>query len=272
MIHITDKEFKEFSSLIKMNYGIHLKQEKKILVEGRLQKRLDELGLISFSEYYEYIMADGTGMAMNDMVDKITTNHTYFMREREHFDYLKQVVLPYLSASVKQKDLGIWSAASSSGEEPYTIAMIIDEYFGLQKHEWDTKILATDISDKVLTQARAGVYSTQKIESLPTLWKSKYFISIDSENYRISDQLRQEVIFRKFNLMTQIYPFKRKFHIIFCRNVMIYFDQNTKNELINRMYDCLEPGGYLFIGHSESVDRTKSRFQYVMPSVYRKER
>lgn len=271
MVAITDKEFRQLADYIKMNYGINLKKEKQALVMGRLANVLSGKGFKSFSDYYDYVVADRTGEAVITLVDKITTNHTFFMREPDHFYFFKDKVLPYLSRTVRDKDLRIWCAACSSGEESYTLAMILDEYFGDEKKNWDTKILATDISDKVLTIARNGIYSNERIAPLPANWRLGYFSKLDKENSVVSERIRNEVIYRKLNLMDERFPFKRKFHTIFIRNVMIYFDNETKEKLVYKLYEQMEPGGYLFIGHSESLNREVTRFKYIMPSVYRKE-
>ncbi|NLJ87541.1 MAG: protein-glutamate O-methyltransferase CheR [Epulopiscium sp.] len=270
MIPITNKEYNLFKKYIHSHYGIYLKDEKKALVMGRLQRILVEKGFKDFTEYYNYIISDKSGEASKILINKITTNHTFFMREVEHFYFFKNQVLPYLLNVVKDKDLRIWSAGCSSGEEPYTLSMIIDEFLGKEKIWWDTKILATDISSQVLGEAIKGVYSSDEIASLPYSWKLNYFEKIDDENFVIKNKIKNEVIFRKFNLMESIFPFKRNFHVIFCRNVMIYFDFKTRKELIDKFYNALEYGGYLFIGHSESINKYETSFKYVMPSVYRK--
>lgn len=270
MVTITDKEFIKLSKYIKDNYGINLKEEKKMLVIGRLHNVLAELNFESFSQYYDYIISDKTGKAVSTLVSKITTNHTYFMREKNHFEYLREKVLPYLVNSVKDRDLRIWSAGCSSGEEAYTIAMLLDEFFKEEKLWWDKKILATDISEKVLNIAKNGVYHKEQISPLPEMWKREYLIKRDEENFIFTEKIRNEIIYRKFNLMDNVFPFKKKFHVIFCRNVMIYFDNNTKSELIRKFYNSMEHGGYLFIGHSESLNGETMGFNYVMPSVYRK--
>lgn len=271
VVTITDKEFKQLSDYIKFNYGIYLKKEKMTLVTGRLHNVLMQAGFDNFTDYYNYIISDKSGDAIVTLIDKITTNHTFFMREAEHFYYFRDKVLPYFTKVVKDKDLRTWCAASSSGEEAYTLAMIIDEFLGKEKMWWDTKILATDISEKVLNTARRGIYSAERIAPLPAHWKTNYFKKADAENFIIEDKIKNEVIYRKFNLMDNVFPFKKKFHTIFCRNVMIYFDNETKNKLVEKLYDHIEYGGYLFIGHSESLNREATRFKYVMPSVYRKE-
>lgn len=269
MIEITNHDFKELIGYIKNNYGINLSQ-KKNLIEGRLSNLLIEKGFDNFSEYLQDVFADSTKMEITSLVNKITTNHTFFMRETAHFTYFEHQVLPYLQATSKEKDLRIWSAGCSTGEEPYTLAMIIADYFGREKIAWNTKLLATDISVKALETAEQGIYSEQVLHEIPPIWKSMYFKKKDAEHYQMSDQIKQEVLFRLFNLMDERFPFKQKFHVIFCRNVMIYFDHVTKMRLINKFYDMTEPGGYLFIGHSESISRDETRYNYVMPAVYRK--
>lgn len=271
MLTITNKEFRQLSAYIKANYGINLKEEKQALVTGRLHNVLVQNNFTSFSEYYKYILSDKTGHAAATLINKITTNHTFFMRETDHFFYFRDVVLPYLTNMTKDKDLRIWSAGCSSGEEPYTLAMLIDEFLGKEKMWWDTKILATDISTKVLETAKKGKYSNEEIATLPSHWRQSYFKKIDNENSVLVDKIRNEVIYRRFNLMDETFPFKRKFHVIFCRNVMIYFDAQTKNKLVNKFYNLMEYGGYLFIGHAESLNREETRYKYIMPAVYRKE-
>jgi chemotaxis protein methyltransferase CheR len=271
LITITNIEFRQLATYIHTNYGINLKDEKQNLVAGRLQKILIQNGFNNFSEYYKYILSDRTGNAVNTLINKITTNHTFFMRESAHFFFFRDKVLPYLINVVKDKDLRVWSAGCSSGEEPYTLAMLIDEFFGKEKIKWDTKILATDISSNVLEEATKGIYSNEEIAMLPSHWKYNYFKKIDNSNSIIDDRIQNEVIFRKFNLMEHKFPFRRKFHVIFCRNVMIYFDSQTKRDLVNKYYDSMEYGAYLFIGNSETISRDESKFKYIMPSVYRKE-
>lgn len=271
MVTITDKEFRQLTQYIKDNYGIYLKEEKKTLVMGRLHNVLLENNCRNFSEYFKLLQSDKTAKVVITLINKITTNHTFFMREADHFDYFKDSVLPYLSRTVKDKDLRIWSAGCSSGEEPYTLAMILNEYFEKEKVLWDTKVLATDISDRVLEKAKRGQYPNEQIAPLPLNWRTNYFRKINTENNVLIDKIRNEVIYRKFNLMDNIFPFKKRFHVIFCRNVMIYFDNSTKTKLVNKFYDILESGGFLFIGHSESLNRESTKFKYIQPSVYRKE-
>lgn len=269
-VHISDKEFLELAYYIERNYGIHLKKEKKTLLEGRLFQFLKEKNLKNFSEFYQCLIQDKTNQTATTLVNKITTNHTFFMREADHFAYFRERILPYLSKTVKDKDLRIWSAGCSTGEEPYTLAMIINDFFGQEKLFWDTKILATDISDKVLSYAQKGYFSNHQLTNVPGIWRNNYFEQIDRDTSRISKQIRDDIIFRRLNLMDKVFPFKKNFHVIFCRNVMIYFSEQTKMELANKFFENTEPGGYLFIGHSESLNRETTRYQYIKPAIYRK--
>lgn len=273
MIKITDKEFNELAIFIKNNSGVNLTPEKKILLMTRLNQTLEEKNFGSFTEFYNYVISDKTGEAITTLINKVTTNHTYFFRENKHYNYLIKTVLPYLyKAERNKKDLRIWSAGCSSGEEPYTLAMLLDSFFADKDRTWDSKILATDISTNVLKHAINGIYNEESLWKIPNeVWKLKYFNTIENNKYKVVDKIRKEVIFKRFNLMNKKFPFKKKFHVIFCRNVMIYFDAKTKNELIQRFYDITEPGGYLFIGHSETLDKKSTGFKYIMPAVYRKE-
>jgi chemotaxis protein methyltransferase CheR len=270
MTDITDKEFIQLADYIKTNYGITIKEQKRELLNARLYNTLLQNGYNSFTEFYNALISNKNSEAVTTLINRITTNHTFFMREKEHFFYFRDVVLPYLESIVPDNDLRIWCAACSTGEESYTLAILINEYFGKNKFFWDTKILATDISERVLEEAKAGIYSAERLSSLPSEWKINYFSSLGDKRYKINDRIKNDVIYRKFNLMEDKIPFKKKLHVIFCRNVMIYFDNETKVELVNRFYDILEPGGYLFIGHSESIARGESDFKYIMPAVYRK--
>ena len=271
MLSINPEEFKILTSYIYQNYGINLKQ-KKNLIEGRLTNVIIEKGFNNFGDYIRTVTADKSGQEATLLINKLTTNHTFFMREASHFQYFSDKVLPQLVQQTSERDLRIWSAGCSSGEEPYTLAMFLQEYFGEQKSKWNTQVLATDISVRAIEEGERGVYAKEALEHLPALWKLQYFEKLQAEKYQITDKLRAEVVFRIFNLMDQVFPFKRKFHCIFCRNVMIYFDQETKIELVRKFYQHTEPGGYLFIGHSETIPKQATDYKYVMPAVYRKER
>lgn len=268
MINIKEKEFRELVGFLKNTYGINLIQ-KRNLIEARLNNVLAEKGFTSFREYLDFVYSDSTRCELTTMINKLTTNHTYFMREPEHFQYFKNKVLPYFHERIKDRDLRVWSAGCSSGEEPYTLAMILEEYFEREKDPWDKKILATDISANVLQKAIEGVYDAEALEKVSEAWKLNYFKKLRNNRFMVTDELKNEVIFRMFNLMDE-FPFRKKFHTIFCRNVMIYFDKETKEKLVKKFYDMTEWGGYLFIGLSESINRAEVPYEYIMPSVYRK--
>ncbi len=271
MLTLKDNDFRQLVTYIQKNYGINLSR-KKNLIEGRLSNLLIEKGFTDFSEYVKCVFEDTTKAEVTNLINKITTNHTFFMREVAHFEYFKNKVLPYLRSTVKENDLRIWSAGCSSGEEPYTLAMIMADFCQSEGMCWDKKLLATDISIKVLEMAEKGIYSAEVLEEIPKYWKINYFKKSNAENYQIIEELRRDVIFRVFNLMDEVFPFKKKFQVIFCRNVMIYFDYETKMRLIDKFYEITEPGGYLFIGHSESIGKYETRYQCIGPAIYRKEK
>lgn len=270
MIEITDKEFRLLSTLIKEQSGINIVEAKKALLVGRLSNMLTEMGFKDFMSYYRHLTNTNDVNEIVKLMDKITTNHTYFLREPEHFTYFNQNVLPYLKENVKSRDLRIWCAASSTGEEPYTLAIILSDFFKNDANLWDKKILATDISLNALNEAKKGIYTDESVRNLPKIWLLNYFNKVGNDKFQIKDEVKAQVIYRQFNLTETRFPFKKKLHVVFCRNVMIYFDNETKDKLVEKIYDSLEYGGYLFIGHSESINREKSRFKFVRPAVYRK--
>lgn len=271
MLTITPKEFQQLAAYIKDLYGIHLKEEKTALVIGRLHQALEQKGHKSFAEYYDYLVSDHSGAAGIELVNRISTNHTFFMRESEHFYYFRDHILPYLEKNVHDKDLRIWCAGCSTGQESYTLAMILADYFHSRPAGWEKKLLATDISSRVLEQAKRGEYSTELLTALPKHWGTQYFERGQAGMHRVSENIKSQVIYRKFNLMDTRFPFKKRFQVIFCRNVMIYFDNPTKDELVNKFWEQTEYGGYLFTSHSESLNREKTKYKYIMPGVYRKE-
>lgn len=268
-MEISESEFQRIVYYVKSKYGIEL-GHKRTLIEGRLENYLIRKGYSSYSEYMNQVEYNPNGQEAKDMINVLTTNHTFFMREPEHFRFLKETVLPQLRIKEsKSKDIRTWCAAASTGEEPYTLGMILMDYFKLAEGKWDTTLLATDISTKVLEFAAEGKYLSEQIAPLPNMWKKCYFRQKSKEEYQVTEALKKEVLFREFNLMNPL-PFRRKFHIVFLRNVMIYFDEETKIQLLNRIYDHMETGGYLFIGTTETIDKTRTRFRYVRPAVYQK--
>lgn len=267
ILKLTDKDFMRLVDYMKTNYGINL-IKKRILIEGRLTNHVQELGFTDYASYLDRTLSGKDSIELATLINKLTTNHTFFLREIEHFEFLKSTILPHIEKTVKDKDARIWCAASSTGQEPYTLAMIIDEYFGAEKKNWDCKILATDISTDVLKKAKEGIYTDDMIKDVPKDWLAKYFTKLDAKTYQIIPRIRQEVVFRQFNLMDPI-QFKKPYDLISCRNVMIYFEADTKNALIERFYDVVKPGGYLFIGHAENVSKD-TQFDFVRPAIYRK--
>jgi len=271
MKEITDKEFNTIRTYIKDTFGISLSDEKKSLIYSRLRTVLQDLSIDNFTDYYHYLVKDKTGQAAIKFIDKVTTNHTFFMRETDHFNYLRDKVLPYIEETYKNNDLRLWCAGSSSGEEAYTLKFIVEDHFSKSKSKWNTEILATDISTQVLDKAVHGVYSNESVGTLPEVWRKRYFDRYDDEHSIVKQEVKNGITYRKFNLMEEKFPFKKPFQVIFCRNVMIYFDNPTRDTLVKKFYDLTEPGGYLFIGHSESLNHTGTKYKYVMPALYRKE-
>lgn len=268
---ITDREFERLVAFMHDNYGINL-SAKRVLIQGRLGNMLKDRGFKNYNDYLDAVMSDTSGAEVTTILNKLTTNHTYFMREPEHYTYLKEVILPYVAANAKNNEIRIWSAGCSSGEECYTTAMLLNEYFGKDKARWDTRILATDISHSVMDKAKRGIYHEDGMKGLSPEWKNKYFNKTSDGNYEICQAIKNEIIFKPFNLMDPMpNTFKsRPFDLIFCRNVMIYFDQPTKNALVNRFYDVIKPGGYFYIGHAESIPRNETKFEYIKPAIYRR--
>lgn len=267
MIRLTDKEFNDIVAYVKGNYGINL-THKRQLIEARMYSVLQEKGLTNFTDYFDSVKKNDANQ-ITEMLNKLTTNHTYFMREPAHYDFLVKTILPMHEKTNRLKNIRIWSAGCSSGEEAYTTIMVMMDYFGLQKSAWDFQIFASDISLKAMEAAKNTLYTEDALKEIPPGWKHKYFTKQGSQHYDLNKEVKEQVVFRRLNLMEPFY-FKQPFDLIFCRNVMIYFEQPTKNQLINKFYDVLKPGGYLFIGHSETVQRESSKFNYVQPSIYQK--
>lgn len=269
MLTINDSEFHKLVDFVHQNYGIDL-SKKRQLITGRLSNTILSMGFSSFKEYIDYLIQYKKPEDLELMLNKLTTNYTFFMREGSHFEFFTDTILPHLEKTKKDKVLSIWSAGCSSGEEPYTISMILKEYFGGKASAWDTRVLATDISQNALKSAANAVYEEESLKELSPVWKKKYFRSAGQPGlYTVTPEIRSNVIFRTFNLMDPI-RFKLKFDVIFCRNVMIYFDQKTKEDLVNRFYNATNPGGYLLIGHSEGLNKATTPYKYLMPATYRK--
>jgi chemotaxis protein methyltransferase CheR len=264
---LEDKDFRKISELIYRLCGINLKENKKALVRARLMKRLRALGLGSIKEYIKHLENDQGEKEMSLLVDAITTNKTSFFREVDHFHYLGDEILPAL----KNPRLRFWTAACSSGEEPISLSILLREKLP-DIESRDVRILATDISTKMLEIARKAVYVEEALEGIPSNYLRKYFIAIQEgprRFYQVKDNVRNLIKLAWLNLMDS-WPMKGPFNVILCRNVMIYFDKATQQKLISRFWDLLEPGGYLFVGHSEGLSSISHDFRYIQPAIYMK--
>lgn len=273
LMTIDDKEFRLLRTLVYERFGINLTEQKRSLLVGRLQKLLRATGFTSFKEYYEALVADKTGKALDELVNRVSTNYSYFYREEAHFDFFTSTALPEWSRQLKTKnlnDLRIWTAGCSTGEEPYMLVMLMMEFFGVNYPAWNAGILATDISERALGIARQALYPADRVVKVPVHLKSRYFRANGDDQIAVVEKVKKELTLRRFNLMTAPFPFRQKFQMIFCRNVMIYFDKPTRDALVKRFHGCLEPGGYLFIGHSETLGREQQLFRYVLPACYQK--
>lgn len=265
-MQLTNHDFLRLKNYMYNNYGINL-ENKRTLIETRLVLMVKKLGFPDFKSYIDNLMKDSTGEQASIIVEKLTTNFTYFMREEQHYDFLKNDILVPTLKKNRMGGIKIWSAASSTGEEPYCIAMLVSSILG-KTAKSKVSITASDISNNVLKQAKEGIYSQEKVSKLPSPWKKTFLRKINEKNYIIDDSVKELIDFKYFNLNNGLGWEKGKYDVIFCRNVMIYFDTPTKQRLIKRLYDSLKPGGYLIIGMSENLSNLKTDFQRVKPSVY----
>ncbi|NTV53266.1 MAG: protein-glutamate O-methyltransferase CheR [Candidatus Firestonebacteria bacterium] len=269
------EEFAQLGNLVREHAGINLHEGKQELVKARLNKRLRELGLSSYREYLDYLRRDLTGDEFVMMLNAISTNVTNFFREDDHFTFLVRQAFPSWRSrkAGREPRLRLWSAGCSSGEEPYTLAMVLLEQ-GPDLSRWDAKILATDLSTRVLNRAREGLYEESRLQEVPAALRHKYFRSETpapgrERLSRVQPEVRRLVHFARLNFL-ESWPMRGPFDAIFCRNVMIYFEKPLRENLINRFWSLLEPEGYLFIGHSESLAGIAHKFKYVAPTIYQK--
>jgi len=264
-IKLKKSQFERISQLVGQMTGINLHPGKQELVRARLAKRMRSLGLKSFDAYMEHLEHDHPEGEVVDMIEAMTTNKTSFFREPQHFGYLRQQIVPGL----RNRKIRIWSAGCSSGEEPYSTAILLQET--IQDHAlWDVEILATDLSSSMIAHARKGVYGAKQLQDVPPLLISKYFTCIETRpvrRYQVVEPLRRRVHFARLNLMGE-WPMRGPFDVIFCRNVMIYFDKVVQGQLVDRFGKLLKPGGHLFVGHSESLAGSPHKFRYVQPAIY----
>lgn len=264
---ISDADFLRLTQFIQQNYGIDLTKKRQLIV-SRLSYPIQTLGYQNFDSFIHQLLTKRNPSDIELVINKLTTNYTFFMREPAHFNFFQKTILPEMVRQHENdRTLTIWSAGCSSGEEPYTIAMYLKDYLGLRANQWDTKIYATDISQKALSSAKEGIYDLP--DTIPAEWKRRYFqLDAKSGRFQVIPEIRNQILFRTFNLMDPI-RFPTKFDVIFCRNVMIYFDQPTKDALVQRFHQATRPGGYLLIGHSETINRN-SGYQSIAPATFRK--
>lgn len=273
---IRDSDYEFIRKLVYERSRINLGNDKRELVTARLNKRLRATNIASISDYCRFLQTKESADELADLIDVISTNHTYFFREEEHFKFLKNQAIPELlhrRSAESWPSLNVWSAASSSGEEPYTIAITLAEFFKANRTDWRWRIEATDISHRILQKARAGVYKEEALQKMPKDMILTYFqkgFGPQEGNYRVRPEIAESVTFRQLNLLEGEPPGTDLFQVIFCRNVMIYFDHPTQTELINRLTRRLVPGGYLLVGHSESLTAIKHSLNMVKPAVYRR--
>lgn len=275
---MTEQIFQRLSEFIENELGIKMPLSKKTMLESRLQKRLRILGIDSFEEYCEYVFSPaGIENELIHMIDLVTTNKTDFFREARHFDYLIHSAVPdlvNLTGAGIRKDLIIWSAGCSTGEEPYTIAMVLQEF--VERHpalSFRYFIMATDISTKVLKIAESGIYSNERVAPISDMLRKKYLLRSKDKNkklVKIIPELRAMIRFRRINFKEGDFGFREPIDIIFCRNVIIYFDMQMQQKLLNQFYKHMTHGGYLFTGHSETLNGLDTPFVRVHPAVYRK--
>jgi chemotaxis protein methyltransferase CheR len=269
---LSERQFKSISQLVFRLAGIDLNPAKKQLVKARLNTRLRDLSIPDFDTYLRYLKDDQTGNELVTMLDSISTNLTSFFREGHHFACLREEVLPeIMNRTQDSRRLRIWSAGCSSGQEPYSIAITLREALR-HSGQWNVKILATDLSTRVLEKAAAGVYQQDQVKGIPKQVLLRHFDKLTTNSgdaWRIKPAIQGMITFGRLNLM-ECWPMRGPLDVIFCRNVMIYFKKETQNMLINRYYDLLRPGGYMFLGHSECLAGTSNRFRYIKPTVYQK--
>jgi chemotaxis protein methyltransferase CheR len=255
-------EFETIQSKIYDYCGINLHDGKQALVRARVMKRIRKLGLRNFSHYIEYLEKDSSGEEFLALVDVLTTNKTSFFRESQHFDFIVQQVLP----QIKGRQVKWWSAGCSTGEEPVTCSIVIQEQ---NINPRSVKILGTDISRDVVRTAKRGVYPAKRVKDISPQITRKYFDEMEDGKYRIAKKVKNMITYGRLNLKKK-WPLNGPFQVIICRNVMIYFNRQTQQELVSRFRQILEPGGYLFLGHSESIASADRNFDNVSPAVYRK--
>lgn len=265
MSELDERTFAQFRTFVYEKSGIALGPQKRALVSARIGKRMRALKMTSYAQYLDYVRKEGEGAELVEMIDAISTNTTSFFRESGHFDVLSGLLTQWRQSG--QRRFRIWCAAASSGEEPYTLAMVLHEVLDPRQH--DFKLLCTDISTRVLKVCMQAVYSGEKVKTVPAALRERYFERAGTgDAWRVKKPLRDCAVFRRLNLAEPPYPMKGPLDAVFCRNVMIYFDNRVRGRLVDEAYRLLKPGGYLFVGHAESLTGLTTRFRSAQPSVY----
>ena len=265
---LNDRDFARIAKLVKTHAGIQLTDRKRELVYGRLARRLRTLGLHDFSHYCDLVEEDDADAERRVMINAITTNLTSFFRESHHFDFLGGTALPELAKRATTRRLRIWSAGCSTGEEAYSIAMTMRKSIR-DLADWDARILATDIDTDVVATGAAGRYPAKRVESVPSDLRRQFVRDLDGETVEMADAIKSLIAFKQLNLFDP-WPMKGPFDVIFCRNVVIYFDKETQRQLFCRFAEILKPDGWVFIGHSESMFQVCDRFHHIGRTIYRR--
>lgn len=269
MDRFSDTYFKQYCDLLYEKSGIFIKQNKKDTLRIKIDKSMAKQNVTTYDKYLKYLQGENSAEYFQQFINDITTNTTEFFREKEHFNFIEQnfkTILKNNSRILKTREIRIWSAGCSSGQEPVSLSIFFNEIF--QKQDINIKILATDIDSKILSQAVRGMYSYAECESIPKAILLKYFHKAN-EGFCVKEEIKKNITYRLFNLMED-YNFKKGFDIIFCRNVMIYFNNSVQEKLVNKFYKELVSGGLLFIGHSESLVNKSHSYKYAAPAVYMK--
>jgi chemotaxis protein methyltransferase CheR len=265
---LSDRTFEKIRKLIYEKAGIDLRQGKQTLVSARLGKKLRESGLRDYDAYLDSVMADKTGDSMIALIDALTTNYTSFLREPQHFQFLRDEILP---AVAKRRQIDIWCAAASTGEEPYSLAFALLDVLGPVAIT-QARILATDISTRALATASQGIYAADRLTGMPPHWRTRYLSAGQGTYqgfYQVRSEVRRMIQFQRLNLI-ESFTHSGTFPLISCRNVMIYFDKTTQQSLVNRMAHYLDPGGHLFIGHAESLSGIEHGLRFIAPAIYQR--
>ena len=270
---MTKDEFNKLSSFIFRELGIKMPVEKKIMLEGRLQKRLVEHSFVNFSQYIDYVFNSGLGASeLLNMIDVVTTNKTDFFREPHHFDFLYSHIIPEFISNFGNRQMKIWSAGCSSGEEPYTLTFVLSEAIE-NLNLTDFAISATDISVRMLQKAHAGVYGEERVALMPMTLKRKYLLRSKDKTkktVRIISELRKKIVFNRLNFMDDNYNMPDTYDVIFCRNVLIYFEREVQEKVIQKLCRKLKQGGYFFLGHSESISNMDVPLQQIKPTIFKR--